>query len=284
MKKVCKLFVDFDKEEIWLNHMAAEGHLVRKAGPLYSFTPIAPGSAVVRIDYRPSMNAADFPDYKLFFSDAGWQHLSGSRTSGNQYFASTGRDENDEIFSEAGSKAQRYRRALGVNVSLTVSFLVVLIILWSSGSAMFDTLLSPGEWYLTPGLWETHGWGFLLAFLVETPFVALRVGVPILLIAGCLVMLGMVAYQSILYRRGEHDLQGRIVRSVSRCVGTAQAWRSASCTKRRGHTRLGTHGFRDIECGFRRLMAVFYDWCVSYLMGYEAVRLRDTYTFTDVGF
>jgi len=200
MKKVFKLFVDFDKEEDWLNHMAAEGHLVRKAGPLYSFTPIAPGSAVVRIDYRPSMSAADFDDYKSLFSDAGWQHLSGSRTSGNQYFASTGGRGNDEIFSEAGSKAQRYRRALGVNASLTISFLVVLILVWS-GSDMFDNLFSPSQWYLTPGLWEKQGWRFLGSFLFETPFVATRLAIPIVLIGGCLAMLGILTYQSILYRR-----------------------------------------------------------------------------------
>lgn len=201
MKKVFKLFVDFDKEESWLNDMAAEGHLVRKAGPLYSFTPIAQGSAIVRIDYRPSMSAANFDDYESLFSDAGWQHLSGSRSSGNQYFASTGGDENDEIFSEAGSKAQRYRRAIGVNVTLTMSFLVVLIIFWSSGNAVFANFFSPGEWYLTPGLWEKQGWDFLGSFLLETPFVVIRLALPIVLIAGCLVMLGRVAYQSILYRR-----------------------------------------------------------------------------------
>ncbi len=207
MKKTFKIFVDFDKEESWLNEMAADGHLVKKAGPLYSFTSIAPGSAVVRIDYQPSMSAADFDDYRNLFYDAGWQHVSGSRTSGNQYFASSGRDENDEIFSEAGSKAQRYRRALGVNVSLTVSFLVVLIILWSTGNDVFNNLFSPSEWYLTPGLWERQGWGFLLAFLFETPFVAIRLAIPIVLIAGCLVLLGVVVYQSILYRRASLNLK-----------------------------------------------------------------------------
>lgn len=201
MKKAFKLFVDFDKEESWLNHMADEGRLVRKAGPLYSFTPIAPGSTTVRIDYRPSMSAADFDDYKSLFADAGWQHLSGTRSSGNQYFASTGRNENDEIFYEPGSQAQRYRRALGVNVSLALSLLVVLIILWSTGNDVITNLFSPGEWYLTPGLWDKQGWGFLGSFLLETPFVATRLAIPIVLTAGCLVLLGRVAYQSILYRR-----------------------------------------------------------------------------------
>lgn len=201
MTKKFKLFVDFDKEEAWLNHMATKGHLVRKAGPLYSFTPTTPGSAVVGIDYRPSMSAADFEDYKSLFSDAGWQHMSGSRTSGNQYFASTGGYGNDEIFSEVESKAQRYRRAIAVNVSLATSFLVILILVGSSGSPVFANFFSPAEWYLTPGLWEKQGVGFWGPFLFETPFVATRLAIPIVLIVGCFVLLGRGAYQSILYRR-----------------------------------------------------------------------------------
>ncbi|TQO19908.1 uncharacterized protein DUF2812 [Rhodoglobus vestalii] len=205
MKKVFKLFVDFDKEERWLNSMAAKGQLLAKAGLLYSFTPIVPGSAVVRIDYRPSMSADDFDDYRSLFWDAGWQHLSGSRSSGNQYFASTGGDENAEIFSEAGSKAQRYRRAIRVSSAVVFPFLVVTFVLFSSGSAMIKTLFSPGNWYLTPGIWEKEGGELLGAFLFETPFVALRVGGPILLIAAVFVMLAMIAYQSFRYRRAIRD-------------------------------------------------------------------------------
>jgi hypothetical protein len=201
MKRTFKIFVDFDKEENWLNRMTAEGHLLATAGPLYSFIPITPGSAVVRTDYRPRMSAADFDDYVSLFSDAGWQHLRGSRTSGYQYFASTDGATDAEIFSDPGSKAQRYRRALGVNAALAFPFLVLVWILWTTGNSAFDTLLSPDKWYLTPGIWEKQGWEFLGAVLFETPFVALRVGAPILLIAAVLAMLALAVYQGILYRR-----------------------------------------------------------------------------------
>ena len=60
--KTFKMFVDFDKEEAWLNRKAAEGWGLVGAGSLYTFAPIAPGSAVVRVDYRPSMSAVDFDD------------------------------------------------------------------------------------------------------------------------------------------------------------------------------------------------------------------------------
>lgn len=205
MNKALKLFVDLDKEERWLNRKAAEGHLLTRVGAMYSFTPTTPGSAVVRIDYQPHMSAADFEDYTTLFSDAGWRHLSGSRTSGHQYFASTSSAPDDEIFSEARSKAQRYRRALGVNAVAALPFAVVAFVLLSTRSPAFDNLLTPSAWYLTPGLWDMQGWQLLGAFLFETPFVALRVGGPVLLVVVPLAMLSLVAYQYLLYRRALTD-------------------------------------------------------------------------------
>src|SRR5690625_4174860 len=114
MAKVAKMkfFRDFDKEEAWLNRMAADGLLLTKAGLRYQFEPVAPGSAVVRVDYQPSMPQSDFDDYVTLFADSGWHHLDGSRLGGPQYFASTSTNANTEIFSDEASKAQRYRRSL----------------------------------------------------------------------------------------------------------------------------------------------------------------------------
>lgn len=206
MKRVFKVFVDFDKEERWLNSMATQGHLVSSSGPLYAFTPVTPHSAVVRIDFQPNMSAADFDDYTTLFADSGWQHVSGSRTTGNQYFASMSRGGDDKIFSESDANVRRYRRALRVGSSLTLAFLFLLIVLWSTGNALFETVLSsPKHWYLTPGLWERQGWNLLGGFLLETPFVAFRVGLPFLLIVACLVMVARVAYLGLLYRRAARD-------------------------------------------------------------------------------
>jgi hypothetical protein len=112
--------------------MAADGRLMRKRGVVYSSTDIEPGSTVVRIDYRPSMKAADFDDYRQLFADAGWQHISGTRTSGTQHFASTTDDADADIFSDARSRAQRYKRAFEVNTAVLLPLLVVVSVLMSS--------------------------------------------------------------------------------------------------------------------------------------------------------
>lgn len=189
-----KMFVDFDKEEAWLNRRAAEGWLVVKAGFGHTFAAIAPGSAVVRVDYRPSMSAADFDDYRNLFWDSGWQHVAGTRGSGAQYFASFSGDANADIFSDPGSKAERYRRAMAVTSALLLPFVVITIALWIQGGLSVDL-------YLTPGLWEMQGWQFARAFALETPFALLRLAGPLLLVGASVALGAQLAYQWVLYRR-----------------------------------------------------------------------------------
>src|SRR5690606_9119586 len=142
------VFVDYDKEEAWLNDMADRGHLVVKAGPRYSFVPIEPGTAVVRVDHQPGMKASDFDDYRNLFADAGWQHLAGSRGSGEQYFASFSGDANADIFSENESKAQRYRRAMTTNSAILLPLSVTVVALWSTWNVSPEAFLSPRDLYL----------------------------------------------------------------------------------------------------------------------------------------
>ncbi|MFT2752397.1 DUF2812 domain-containing protein [Clavibacter sp. Sh2088] len=201
MTMVIRFFVDFDEEERWLDRMADEGRLMRKRGFVYSSTDIEPGSAVVRIDYRPRMSAADFDDYRQLFADGGWRHISGTRTSGTQHFASTTADADAEIFSDARSRAERYKRALEVNAAVLLSLLVVVFVLMSSRESGFHALLRPEEWYLTPGLWEMQGGRFVGAFLFETVFVVMRVGLPLLLVVTCALMVVTAMRQGVLYRR-----------------------------------------------------------------------------------
>lgn len=196
-----KMFADFDKEEAWLNRMAAAGHLLVSSGLVYTFAPIAPGSAVVRVDYRETMKAADFDDYRNLFHDAGWQHLAGTRSSGAQYFASFSGDAHAEIFSDAASKAQRYKRAIAMHSAVLLPLLIIVTSLFSTGALAIDMPFAPRGWYLTPGLWQMQGAEFARAFLFETPFVLLRTGAPMLLIAGCLVLALSIGYLYLLYRR-----------------------------------------------------------------------------------
>jgi hypothetical protein len=199
--KALKTFVDFEKEELWLNRMADEGQLLRKVGMLYSFRPIEPGTATVRVDFRPQMSHEDFEDYRTLFSDAGWTHLAGSRSSGPQYFATFSGDPVADIFSENASRTHRYRHAITMSAALLLPLVVVIIALASAGNVTAESLFSPRDWYLTQGLWQMSGWDFTRAFLFETPFVVLRICLPLLLAASSIALLARFARQVVLYRR-----------------------------------------------------------------------------------
>lgn len=196
MKKL-KFFLDFDKEESWLNQMADEGFLLTKTGVAYRFSAIGPKSAVIKVDHRPAMSETDFADYLTLFSDAGWRHQAGTRHGGPQYFASFSGDANAEIFSDTDSRAQRYRRSIATYGLLFLPFAVLVFVLWAQGN-LFQ---APGDWYLTPGLWDKQGAEFIGAFVFETPFVLVRAIGPLLLVAFCVYLIAVMAYQWTLFRR-----------------------------------------------------------------------------------
>jgi hypothetical protein len=199
--KALRTFIDFEKEEAWLNRKADSGQLLNNAGLLYSFNSVKPHTATVRVDYRPQMSPIDFADYLTLFSDAGWRHLAGSRSGGPQYFATFSGNADADIFSEPVSKMQRYRRATTMSALLLLPLLAVVFSLASLGNISLDSALSPQDWYLTRGLWQMDGWEFTRAFLFETPFVVLRVGAPFLLVATCLALLVRMIRQMVLYHR-----------------------------------------------------------------------------------
>ena len=196
-------FLDFDKEEHWLNEMARSGNLLVKKRFRYQFRPIEPGRAVVRVDYRDrSMTAADFEDYRTLFADAGWRHLDGRKDGGPQYFAAFGATPEADIFSDKESRAARYKRAIAARTVLALSSLGLFIAVMLGP---LDTSLSPASWYLTPGLWDMHGAEFVGRFLFETPFALLRGLTPYVLLTASLVLLAQNAAQYRLLRQATRE-------------------------------------------------------------------------------
>lgn len=170
-----KFFVDLAKEEQWLNEMAAQGYILAgKTGGSYRFESGEPGSFVLRIDYRAFKHAADFEDYRLLFEDSGWQHIAGTKSSGAQYFLKKTADQSEDIFSDADSKAGKFKRLSEMWFSLAVCFLPILTALVMAGNIDLTAFLQPAKLYYTPGLWDKTGADFWGAFLFETPFALLR--------------------------------------------------------------------------------------------------------------
>ncbi|KWX76196.1 hypothetical protein AMQ84_16025 [Paenibacillus riograndensis] len=169
-----KFFLNFDQEEKWLNHMARQGWEFVGKSICYHFQKAEPEDAVIKMDYRPFSGKADFEDYRALFEDSGWKHIHGSKSSGYQYFRKVSGQGSEDIFSDADSKAGRYKRLSKMWLSISVAYFPVCVALGTTGTFKPSALLNPEAFYLTPGLWEKTGSSFWRAFLFETPFALFR--------------------------------------------------------------------------------------------------------------
>ena len=182
MKKF-KLFLNYEKEERWLADMASQGYQLKETDFGYSFEKTLPEQAVIKIDYRRFKKEQDFLDYLALFEDSGWQHISGTKKSGSQYFKKTNSDSTEDIFSDTASRAGRYKRLSDMWFSLFIPFLFISSML---GDKVLG-FLNPKTLYLTPGLWEMSGSEFWRHFWFETPFALMR-GLPPLIMALCAIL------------------------------------------------------------------------------------------------
>lgn len=199
MKKF-KLFLRFENEEKWLEHMANQGWILSRKSLFYYFRKVAPEAKTIRIDYREIKSAKDFSDYCTLFEDSGWKHIAGTKSSGTQYFLKENDDSTEDIFSDTLSRAGRYKRLSSMWLSCAIIFIPFLLSLNSGGWINFNTMSAPKEWYLTPGLWKLEGLSFWWAFLFETPFALMRgIGwlIPIIM---ALICVGFAIKSRLLYR------------------------------------------------------------------------------------
>ena len=127
LRKV-KLFLLWQdqKEEAWLRQMAQQGwHLTSVAPLVYTFVRGDPRDDVYRLDYLTSK--ADYEEYKQLFQDAGWELVG--EMMGWQYFRKpVSTDGPNEIYTDAESKVERYRRVMAymvIFVPINVVWLVI---------------------------------------------------------------------------------------------------------------------------------------------------------------
>ncbi|TSB45336.1 DUF2812 domain-containing protein [Alkalicoccobacillus porphyridii] len=176
-----KFFLDFSKEEQWLNKMAQKGNHLMYHSFGYRFEKGESKDTIYKIDYRHFKSKQDFSDYEILFADSGWLRLPCPRRNGHQYFKRVSEDASYDIFSDHDSKAARYKRMADVFLPQFMIFMPAIVVFYMTG--IFNNYsLNPIEWYLTPGLWDMTGVRFLASFLFETPFALMRGGLVYLFV------------------------------------------------------------------------------------------------------
>ena len=113
-----------EKEEAWLRQMAQQGwHLTSVAPLVYTFVRGDPRDDVYRLDYLVSKD--DYEEYKQLFHDAGWELVG--EMMGWQYFRKpASADGPNEIYTDAESKVERYRRVLAYLIIFLPIYMVFL--------------------------------------------------------------------------------------------------------------------------------------------------------------
>jgi hypothetical protein len=191
MKK-CKLFFNFEKEEKWLQDMASNGWQLQSVLFTYTFKKTKPEAAVIRTDCHIFNSRSRYLDYLTLFEDCGWKHIAGYKSGGMQYFIRTRADASEDIFSDAASKAGRYKRAADMWLSLFITYFIfsTTLFLNSSVGMRWSYVMNPKSAFFTPDIWSRTGDSFWRAFLIESPFAFFRIFTPLILFI-CVVLFGV---------------------------------------------------------------------------------------------
>ena len=109
---VTKWFFDFEKEEEWLNNMAAKGwNLAASHAPKYTFEEGPPGEYIYRLTLLE--HGSSHPEtisYIRFMEETGAEHVS-TLSNGWIYFRKKAADNGDfEIFTDTDSRIRHYKR------------------------------------------------------------------------------------------------------------------------------------------------------------------------------
>jgi hypothetical protein len=173
-----KVFVDFEKEEQYLNDMAKQGYILKEytVFGVYNFAKEEKQDLKYKIDYRTFKKNQDFEDYKALFEDFGWKHIYGTKNSANQFFLLMDENSNNEIFSSKESFAARYKRLYEM-----CNMTAVTLILYTFVILLINDFNLTNLGFITPGLWERTGFALFGGVLIELPFVFIRLGLPILM-------------------------------------------------------------------------------------------------------
>ncbi|HOT01090.1 MAG TPA: DUF2812 domain-containing protein [Acidobacteriota bacterium] len=127
IRRVFRLFWIWqdEQEAAWLTQMAAEGwHLRRLTIGCYTFERGEPAAVAYRLDYR-RLTGAEREEYFGLFRDAGWERVA---TLANWHYFRKPAPEGPlpDIFSDAASRVDKYRRVLSVLVVILALNVIIL--------------------------------------------------------------------------------------------------------------------------------------------------------------
>jgi len=141
-----RLFIDYEKEEYWLNQMAAKGYnLINYFLGLYTFDIEQPGKYIYRIELLDSLPfASSSIRYITFLKEMGIEHISSHFRW--VYFRKLATEGPFDIYSDIDSRILHYSRIVKLYGIVGLSNLVISISnfsLWLSEASTLNLKLAP---------------------------------------------------------------------------------------------------------------------------------------------
>ena len=104
------IFLNFEKEETWLNHMSLQGYSLKEiSNGYYIFETCEPGEYIYRIEFldREILNNREQPSYLNFLKEMQVDHVASINRW--QYFKRESSLGDFEIYSDIDSKISHYK-------------------------------------------------------------------------------------------------------------------------------------------------------------------------------
>ncbi|MCX0386936.1 DUF2812 domain-containing protein [Clostridium perfringens] len=126
---ILKYFMDFSKEEQWLNKLGKHGYQLVSLGIGYKFKKINNNNINYKIDYRKSKNNNDFSEYCKSIEKLGWKHICGSKNTYKQYFININNKFNSKSFKKSTPLNEVYKKRCNLYSVFTATFFVLSLII-----------------------------------------------------------------------------------------------------------------------------------------------------------
>ncbi|MGE7924035.1 DUF2812 domain-containing protein [Viridibacillus arvi] len=104
MVRKYRWFIDFEREEEWLNDNLQKGYtlIAKNMFGVYHFVEMQNSMKILRLDFQRIKSAHNFESYKSQFEEVGWKHIDGKKGNSFHYWIKE-KNGNDKILSDKQS-------------------------------------------------------------------------------------------------------------------------------------------------------------------------------------
>lgn len=128
MVRKYRWFLDFEREESWLNDNLQKGYtlIAKNMFGVYHFVEMQNSMKIIRLDFQRIKSAHDFKSYKSQFEEVGWKHIDGKKGNSFHYWIKV-KDKNEKISSDKESFNNIYAKLSSYYATLMLILFFTII-------------------------------------------------------------------------------------------------------------------------------------------------------------